>query len=294
VSSPGGLFTTLTLSLSREGTSTMANPPQSSHYVIRGGLEGRERLRLVARVMRPTTLSLFERAGIARGMSCVDVGCGGGDVTLDLAEIVGPAGHVVGTDIDETKIGICRDEARDRGLAQAEFRLADATFDASPRAEFDAAYARFLLTHLPEPGVALRHMKAMLKPRGLIIVEDIDFRGSFCHPMNAAYQSYLDLYTTAVQRRGGDPNIGPRLPELLSEAGFENIEMNVVQPAGRSGAVKVVTPLTMENIADAVLAEGLAGPDEIDSVVAALYEIARDEHTVMSIPRVVQAWGRLP
>lgn len=52
---------------------------------------------------------------------------------------------------------------------------------------------------------------------------------------------------------GADPNIGPRLPGLLIKAGFEKVQMNVVQTAAMSGEVKVMAPLTMENIADAVL-----------------------------------------
>jgi 2-polyprenyl-3-methyl-5-hydroxy-6-metoxy-1,4-benzoquinol methylase len=65
------------------------------HYIIRGGVEGRERLRVLARVMRPTTLNLFDRVGIRPGMACLDVGCGGGDVTFELADLVGPKGRVV-------------------------------------------------------------------------------------------------------------------------------------------------------------------------------------------------------
>jgi SAM-dependent methyltransferase len=272
----------------------MTQEEQAGHYVIRGGVPGRERLRLLARVFRPTTMALFERAGVVPGMACLDVGCGGGDVTLDLAAIVGEEGRVVGTDIDETKLDICRAEAKERGLAHAQFRFANASFEAPAQPEFDIAYARFLLTHLPEPMPAVLHMKASLMPGGTVIVEDIDFSGSFCSPMHPAYQRYLDLYTSVVQRRGGDPHIGPRLPGLLAEAGFQQVEMNVVQPAGRCGEVKLVSPLTVENIADAVLAERLANQAEIESVVTDLYAIARDDTTVMSTPRVVQAWGRLP
>lgn len=89
----------------------------SSHYIIRGGIEGRERLRLLARVMHPTTLQLLERAGVTEGMACLDVGCGGGDVTLNFAKVVGPKGRAVGTDIDNTKLDMARSEAADRGSA---------------------------------------------------------------------------------------------------------------------------------------------------------------------------------
>jgi hypothetical protein len=57
--------------------------------------EGRKRLRVLAHVMRPTTLNLFDRVGIRPGMACLDVGCGGGDVTFELADLVGPKGRVV-------------------------------------------------------------------------------------------------------------------------------------------------------------------------------------------------------
>jgi hypothetical protein len=58
------------------------------HYAIRGGIEGRERRRILARVMRASSTSLFDRLGLYDGLACLDVGCGGGDVTLELARRV--------------------------------------------------------------------------------------------------------------------------------------------------------------------------------------------------------------
>ena len=55
------------------------------HYVIRGGVEGRERLRVLSRVMKPTTFSLFNRVNVRRGMVCLDVGCSGGDASCEPA-----------------------------------------------------------------------------------------------------------------------------------------------------------------------------------------------------------------
>jgi SAM-dependent methyltransferase len=262
----------------------------SKHYIIRGGVEGRERLRLIARVMQPTTLGLFARIGVQAGMACLDVGCGGGDVTFDLARAVGPTGRVVGTDIDSVKLDLARGEAEAQQLAHVEFSLADIA-DGGPEPRFDLVYARFLLTHLKDRGEAVARMRRSLRPGGVVVVEDIDFTGHFCHPDCAAFWRYVELYTQAVQRRGGDANIGPRLPGLLAEAGFERIQMNVVQPAGIDGEVKLISPLTMENIADAVLAEGLAPRDEVEQIITALYEFAQDSRTVISLPRVVQAWG---
>jgi SAM-dependent methyltransferase len=264
-----------------------------SRYVIRGGREGRERLRILAGVMRPTTLALFERAGIGPGMRCLDVGCAGGDVTFDLAERVGPAGGVVGVDLDATKLEIGRAEARGRGLGHVEFRIADAQ-GGHGVAEFDVVYARFLLTHLADPAGALASMRRALRPGGTLVVEDIDFRGHFCEPDAPAFRRYVALYTEAVARRGADANIGPRLPALLRSAGLDGVTMHVVQPAGIDGDVKLIAAITAENIVDAVLAEGLADRADLDRMIRDLHDLAHDGRTVMSVPRVVQCWGRTP
>lgn len=264
-------------------------------YIIRGGLEGRERLRVLARAMHPTTAALFDRVGVAPGMSCLDVGCGGGDVTCELARRVAPGGRAVGIDMDAAKIAIAREEAETGGVRSVEYREGDVlATEFAP--DYDVLYVRFLLTHLGDPASALTRISAGLRLNGVLIAEDIDFTGCFCHPPSAAYDRYVELYQGAAWARGVDPNIGPRLPELLVGAGCERVGVTVVQPAGRTpagheGDVKLVTPLTLENIADSAVAEGLASREEIDGLVAELYELAADSRTLLAFPRIVQAWG---
>ena len=107
------------------------------HYVIRGGMEGRERLRILARVLQPTTRSLFGRIGLAPGMACLDAGCGGGDVTFELSRLIGEAGRVVGVDIDATKIELAAREAEEQQLSNVEFQHTD-IFENDLAPEFDS------------------------------------------------------------------------------------------------------------------------------------------------------------
>jgi SAM-dependent methyltransferase len=269
-----------------------AGVDRTPHYVIRGGVEGRERLRVLARVMWPTTRALLGRVGIARNARCLDVGCGGGDVTRALAQLV-PEGSVVGLDLDETKLELARKEAADAGIANIEFRTEDVMLPPCRGELFDVAYVRFLLTHLPNPAGALANVVRRIVPGGILIVEDIDFTGHFCEPESPAFTRYLDVYTAAAKARGCDPYIGPRLPGLLRDAGVVAHGMNVVQPAGFEGEVKLIAPITLENVADAVVGTGLITYEELDQTVAELYRFAHTEGTIMSMPRVVQAWGRL-
>jgi len=265
----------------------MNKPP----YIIRGGVAGRERLRVLSRILHPLSVALLRRAGARTGMLCLEAGCGGGDIAIEMARMVGAEGKVIATDIDPVKIDIARHEVEAAQVSNVEYRLADITRDAFDE-EFDLVHARFLLTHLPGPERALENMLRSMCPGGVVVVEDIDFRGHFCYPDCPAFWRYVELYTETVERRGGDANIGPRLPALLDQVGFQDIQMNVVQPAGSSGDVKLMASLTMENIAEAVAAEGLATQSEIEAIVAELRNFASTPGTVQSLPRIVQAWAR--
>ena len=263
----------------------------SEHYAIRGGVAGRERLRILGRVMASSTRSLFERLGVGDGLTCLDAGCGGGDVTLELARRVGPRGRAIGVDIDGTTLRLAREEAEEQGIRNVEFRVLDIQAQGAGSG-FDVVYARFLLTHLADPAAVVAAFFNHLSPGGLVIVEDIDFSGCFTFPDSSAFRRYHELYCTVVRRRGGDPNIGPRLPSLLLDGDFQNVDLAVVQPTGTQGEVKRLNPITMENIADAALADGLATRQEIDAIVQELYEFADNPRTVVGLPRIVQAWGR--
>jgi 2-polyprenyl-3-methyl-5-hydroxy-6-metoxy-1,4-benzoquinol methylase len=174
-------------------------------YVVRGGLEGRERLRVLARVMAPTTSALLDRIGVAADARCLDVGCGGGDVTVELARRC-PDGSVLGIDVDETKLARARADAR----PNVAFRHADVTRLPPDGERFDVVYVRFVLTHLTEPDVVAADLAKRLVPGGVMVVEDIDFTGHFCHPECPAFRRYVAWYTRAVRGRGADPEIGSR------------------------------------------------------------------------------------
>jgi len=263
----------------------------TSHYVIRGGVEGRERLRVMSRVLHPTTSALFDRLGIEDGWSCLDVGCGGGDVTLELARRVGVRGRVLGVDIDRTKLELARSEAAQQSVGNVAFEELDIRSSPSSQA-FHLVYSRFLLTHLSDPGAAVAAFHRQLRRGGVVAVEDIDFSAFLSYPPSPALERYRELYCATVIKRGGDPHIGPRLPGLLTANGFQDVDVNVVQPAGTHGEVKLINPLTMENIVGAVLEDGLTTRDEIDGIIRELYEFAADPATLASLPRIVQAWGR--
>jgi ubiquinone/menaquinone biosynthesis C-methylase UbiE len=240
--------------------------------------------------MWPTTFQLFKRTGIREGMTCLDAGCGGGDVTLALARLVGLTGKVLGIDMDAVKLEAARAEAARRNLSNVEFQQANVC-EWSEESRFDRVYARFLLTHLPDCPAALSTMRHALRPGGVLIIEDIDFAGSFCYPPSTAYERYVDLYRQVVQRRKGDADIGPKLYSLLVAAGLNSVSLALVQPFHVDQEEKLLSLSTLVNIVDAVLSEGLAEPADLEQVIAELEVFTNDPTSVLGLPRVFQAWG---
>ena len=100
----------------REGTDSR-RPEELGAYIIKGGEEGRARLSVLARVLAPTTEALLDGFGPLGGLTVIDAGCGGGDVSFELAERVGNSGRVIAFDLDETKLASARDEAERRRSA---------------------------------------------------------------------------------------------------------------------------------------------------------------------------------
>jgi len=272
---------------------TPKEPAALDSYVIAHGEAGRARLRVLAEVMTAGSEDLFRRVGISPGTECLDVGCGGGDVSVLLARHVGPSGRVVGIDLDPKTLAAARSEAKTLDLPQLSYRQGN-VFDLPDEASFDVVYARFLLTPLAEPQKAIDRMRASLRPGGLVLLEDIDFSGHFAYPACPAFEDYQRLYVATVRKAGGDPNIGQRLPLLLKAAELEEVGLQVSQAVALQGAAKLISPITLEAIGERVVAAGLATPAELKETSDALFQAARDPDRVMSAPRIVQSWGRKP
>jgi ubiquinone/menaquinone biosynthesis C-methylase UbiE len=260
-------------------------------YVIRGGHEGYKRLQLLAAALGPHSHALFDQVGIAPGARCLDVGCGGGEVSFELARRVGPSGSVVGVDMDEVKLSLAREAAAERGLEHVEFRAMN-VYDLSEPAVYDLVYCRTLLQHLSRPVAVMQRMWAAVGPGGSIVVEDVDFHASFCEPPNPGFEFFLRTYCEALERRGGDPAIGLKLFRYFLEAGIPGATVGVVQRVEAAGETKWLTHSTLAATEEAIVSEGIATAGEVATALAALADATADPATIIGLPRTFQVWAR--
>ena len=261
--------------------------------MIRGGQAGFDRLKVLARSLAPTTVGLLDRVNVQAGQDCLDLGCGGGDVTLELARRVGPTGSVVGIDFDEVKLDLAREDAARQGLSNVTFRSGDVrTWVESSM--YDLVYARNVLQHLPHPVDVVAAMWAGLRPGGTLAIEDADFEGSFCDPPNEGFAFWMSAYPQVLALHGGDPLMGRKLFATFCAAGVAHPQINVVQRVYVTGEAKTMPWNTIDAAADAIIAGGVASREQVDAALADLGRFLEDPTTLIGTPRIFQCWARRP
>ena len=155
------------------------------------------------------------------GVSLLDVGCGPGTLTVDLARRVSP-GHVVGIDLDATVIAEAARHAEDLDVAVT-FTVGDIATAGGVREPFDVVHAHQVLQHVGNPVQTLRQMMACARPGGLVSARDADYPAMTWWPESPALDQWLELYLAVAVRHGANPNAGRRLPSWATEAGLTDI-----------------------------------------------------------------------
>lgn len=157
------------------------------------------------------------------GMSVLDVGCGPGTITADLAELVAPGGRVTAVDASQEIVEQARAYAAERGLTRVEFAVADVHALDFPDDSFDVVHAHQVLQHVGDPVRALREMRRVCKPGGIVAARDADYAAMTWFPAAPGLEEWLNLYRRVARANGGEPDAGRRLGSWARAAGFTEI-----------------------------------------------------------------------
>jgi ubiquinone/menaquinone biosynthesis C-methylase UbiE len=153
-------------------------------------------------------------------MTLLDVGCGPGTVTVDLAERL-TQGSVVGVDASDDVLESARGLADAHGTKNISFEHANAYELPFEDDSFDVVFAHQLLQHLSDPVAALREMKRVAKPGGFVAVRDADYEAMAWYPESAELTEWNMLYHEVTHTYGFEPDAGRRLASWVRDAGFD-------------------------------------------------------------------------
>ena len=167
-------------------------------------------------VYRRPLATALDRLGLREGWRCVDVGAGGGDVSVALAEVVGRDGRVYAVDSDPR----ARDHAAHAAAAHTQvIALTQAGEDRTLPETVDHAFCRFLLLHVVDPVVVLKRMAGAVRPGGWVVAQE---------PITSAGRINGEPFSMPDARH---PDIGALLPALVQQAGLEVVDAWAEAPA---------------------------------------------------------------
>ncbi len=155
------------------------------------------------------------------GMSLLDVGCGPGTITVDLATRIAP-GRVTAAEVTEQALELALEQAA-RGQENIDFVVADVLALDLPDDLFDVVHAHQVLQHVTDPVRALVEMRRVCRPGGIVAARDSDYAAFTWFPRVPELDDWLALYRQAARANGGEPDAGRRLHSWARAAGFTEV-----------------------------------------------------------------------
>ena len=224
------------------------------------------------------------------GLDLLDLGCGPGTITLDLAGRVAP-GRVLGLD---RSAEVVAQAARDAAGAadRVEFAVGDVYALDVPDGSFDVVHAHQVLQHLTDPARALDEARRVLRAGGLLAVRDADYAGFTWAPRDARLDRWLALYHELTARNGAEADAGRFLPAWVRRSGFDDVvttssTWTFADPASREwwGGLWA-DRVTSSAFADQALEHGLSDAAELADLAAGFRDWAADPDAVFVVPHV--------
>jgi SAM-dependent methyltransferase len=163
---------------------------------------------------------------LAPGLSVLDVGCGPGTITADFAALVAP-GEVTAVEITESALRLAEDEVAGRGIGNVRFAVADVHALDFPDDTFDVVHAHQVLQHVADPVLALKEMRRVCKPGGVVAARDADYGGFRWFPEVDGLDDWLALYQKLARDNDAAPDGGRRLKSWALAAGFTDVTTTV-------------------------------------------------------------------
>jgi len=243
------------------------------------------------------TAAAFIQPFLKPGMRLLDVGCGPGSITSGFAQRVAP-GEAIGIDTSADVIATAKSLApvTARNLSFEVGSIYEPRFAAGT---FDAVFAHQVLQHLRHPVDALRQMRALLAPGGVLGVRVLDWGSTIFYPESEAMRRFLALHFDLARRNGAEPNAGRHLRRWFREAGFgetrvtTSTESDADAHATRERAEMFAELMLRSSLAHRALECGLATRSDLEGIAAAWREWGRDPDAFFCFSHTeVVAWKR--
>jgi ubiquinone/menaquinone biosynthesis C-methylase UbiE len=216
---------------------------------------------------------------LTEGCRVLDVGCGPGTITAEMADLVGPSGSVTGMDASAEVVELA---ASAHARPNLTFVVGDVYAIDAADGTYDVVHAHQVLQHLADPVAALVEMHRVCRPGGVVAARDADYRGMSWYPEPPAMDRWLELYQQITRRNGGEPDAARLLLTWAHRAGFTEATASAsvwcfATPDERTWWANLwADRITESQLAEQALREGFATASELDEIADAWRAWASD------------------
>jgi ubiquinone/menaquinone biosynthesis C-methylase UbiE len=251
------------------------------------------RLEAQGTAMAAATRMIFAHAGLRPGMRVLDLGCGAGDVSFVVADMVGPCGSVVGVDRSRGALDRARARAGQRGLSRVRFVEGDLQ-EPAPGGPFDAIVERLVLMWAPDPAALLRQQATVLRPGGLVVPIEVDVSTIRWLP-DTPFTTQIRSWLVEAFAKAGIATLGPRLRAVVQEAGLRPLGTIGIQPHfGPDDPVGIAAVVeNMRIAAPLIMSTGVATAEEIgmETFERRLREEQERHQSSAATPMLLSTWA---
>lgn len=187
-----------------------------------------DRLRQQAATAAPLERKVLVDSGLSQGMRALDMACGPGLVSIEMARLVGESGSVLGIDISDSLLAVAERYAHTENVKNVSFQHGNVYELGLEDNSFDFIYARMFVQHLERPEKAFSELFRILKPGGTLCIMDIDDAWLSIHPEPAVFSRYIERAVAGQRQNGGDRHVGRKLGGYLQKAGLTEVDVNIL------------------------------------------------------------------
>ncbi len=245
-----------------------------------------ERQHLLAEFLNPISLKALLTISLPADANILDIGCGLGDTTLLLNERF-PNSIITGLDGDAALIEIANEE-KTLLHTNLNFICGDALALPFDDNSFEFVFCRYILHHIPDAVAAIKEMKRVCKPGGIVFAQDPDANFFQSYPESNAYPIFKEvvnsLFANATIRR--------KLMHYFKSTGLKDVTYDAqLILADHTYVLKKFYRMTAQAMSKSILQKKLMNEEQLDEWIKELAGIEHDENAILLTHPIIAVWG---
>ncbi len=262
-----------------------------SNYFLSTNDQARERLTLQHQLYVKSSVNLLHEAGIRPGMKGLEIGCGAGDMTRELARLLAGEGSLLATDYSEEQVAYVEKNTCD--FENIRYKVWDVNQLSELNETFDFIYCRMVLHHLVDASAAMLQMKKCLNPGGVILCEEPSlFDSVICYPESQALRQFVHYVQNSFIRNAKDYKIAYKMEQEFKALGLNILHHGLFEPLLTTADEKMIYAMALNDISNQLIASNSADREDINALSKKLIELAKSD-TSLSWIRMHQVIAKL-